>query len=523
MASHPRVARVAFSLLAAAAAAPRSAASAAPSRICLQPPAQDACLSWTSDGTNISFVGSWPALPSPYGVGWGAWGISSISCGSMYPASVWMVLKGPSNVLRLEDRVTTAHAVPQCRKRQLSYVTASSVKPDGSFTVSWTRPLVAPPGSGQPNIRPGNDSLIGAAYFGTPLVLRPCEPSGIPAHTSVAAYTVQLLNAPAPARRAAPAPAPASLPAPAGAGLLAAVPVCTTGSSAANNFARVSPQGAEQFYGVAQVPGYLGVTAVDAAGRRLHAFSPNATGVGFSLASVDIDSGRTVSTCNTGVLVPTQQSLEDVGLAWDARGASLIVSTCTDAVCAGYVQVSRLQPGSCKLTPVVKVPTDPSANPQTGAAAFDAASGTYVMSLTQTIRGATGLVLVAVDVAAGSAVHVFNEAPRGLDIVGLVPEAGAPGVFVGVANFLDAQQYGLALIRYDANANTLTRAPAVPGYSGAMPGSAALNPTTDIFYFLAQDQHGTSIVGVHTANGTLASAGVLPGDAGQTPSAFFYA
>ena len=442
----------------------------------------------------------------------------------MYPAAVWMAIKGPGGVV-LEDRFTDSHAVPQCRKRQLSYVTASSVKPDGSFTVAWTRPLVAPPASGQPSIVAGNVSLIGAAYFGAPLDLRPCEPSGIPGHTSVGAFTVQLL-AGAPARRhdEQSAPAAAAAAAAAGAGLVAAVPVCTSGTGASNNFARVSPQGVEHFYGASEIPGYLGITAADATGRRLHALAPNASGVGYDLASVDIDTGRLLSTCNTGILVPTSSSVEDLGLAWDARGASLIVAACTDTVCAGYVQVSRLLPGSCKLEPVVKVPTDPAAAALPGAAAFDAASNTFVMSLTQTIRGVTSLVLVAVDMGTGTVAHVYNEARRGIDVVALLPEAGAPaGAFVGVATFLDASQYAVAFVRYDAVGNTLARAPALPGCSGALPGSGALDPLNGILYFLSQDAGGTRLLGIHTANGTLASAGTLPGDAGQTPSALFYA
>jgi len=195
--------------------------------------------------------------------------------------------------------------------------------------------------------------------------------------------------------------------------------------------------------------------------------------VSFALASVDIDTGRLVSSCDTGILVPPNQVFEDVGLAWDARGASLLVAACTDSVCAGYVQVSRLLPGSCKLTPVVKVPTDPSQNPQMGAAAFDAASGTFVMSLTQTIGGVTGLVLVAVDVAAGTVTHVLNEAARNIDVVSLTAEPGAPpGTFIGAVNLVGGSEYGAALCRYSAATNKFTRAPTLAGYGSALLSSA---------------------------------------------------
>jgi hypothetical protein len=156
-----------------------------------------------------------------------------------------MAIKGPGGVV-LEDRYADAHAVPQCQKVQLSHVTASSVAPDGSFTVSWTRPLAAPPASRQPTIAAGNVSLIGAVYMGgAPLDLRPCEPSGVPLHTSVGAFTVQLLAASrdAPARGGLAATAPSSL--------VAAVPVC---GGTRSNFARVSPRGTETFYGAAEAP-----------------------------------------------------------------------------------------------------------------------------------------------------------------------------------------------------------------------------------------------------------------------------
>ena len=92
---------------------------AAPSRVCLAPPADGACLSWTAGPENITFTGTWPAQPPPYVVGWGAWGISSVSCGSMYPAAVWMAIKGPAGVpWRTGSRIPTpCRAVKRCSFR----------------------------------------------------------------------------------------------------------------------------------------------------------------------------------------------------------------------------------------------------------------------------------------------------------------------------------------------------------------------------------------------------------------------
>lgn len=514
--------------LLAAAAAPLLLLRAADARVCLPPPADAICLSWVTDADNITLTGTWPALntggPSPVPVGWGGWGISSVSCGSMYPASIWFISSGPSGLV-LEDRATNSHQPPQCRKQQLSHVTSSSKKPDGSFTVTWTRPLVAPPSSGQPTIVPGNNvSLIGAAYAGYPLDLRPCEYIGIPGHVSVGTFTVKFLageaaagaaageGAGALARLGAPAP-------PAPTGLIASVPVC---ANAYSSLVRVSPSGAVSYYGVAApVLPLLGYTAFDPAGRRLYAITFNAAGTAFELSSIDIDTGRVAAPpCPTGVLVPPNSPLENIGLAWDALNASVIVAACTDAFCAGYVQVTRILPGSCKLVPVVKVPTDPAAEQLPGAAAFDAASNTFVTSLTQTVRGSTGLVLVAVDMATGAVAHVFNEAGSNVDVVALVAEGGAspPGTFVGLTSTN-------AFVRYDAVANKLTRAPPLTGV-GVLPGSGVLDPGSGgadsdaVLYFLSPDSR---VVGVYTANGTLASSAALPGDTGQTPVAFLFA
>jgi hypothetical protein len=217
--------------------------------------------------------------------------------------------------------------------------------------------------------------------------------------------------------------------------------------------------------------------------------------------------------------------VEDLGFAWDANNASLIVAACTDAVCAGYVEVSRFDAASCARTPVVKVPTDPATSVFPGAAAFDAASNTFVMSITQAVKGAAaGLVLVSVDMRTGAVARVFNEGRRGSDLVVLAAEEGAPGAFVGVDNSFSAGQPAVSFVRFDAAANMLTRGPALP-CSGALPGSGALDAAGGVFYFLAIDAvtGGARVLGVHTANGTLASAGTLPGDASQAPSALFFA
>lgn len=440
----------------------------------------------------------------------------------MFPASVWMAIQGPGGIV-LEDRVTVAHVMPLCQKKQLSYVTKSSIAPDGSLTVSWTRPLIAPPSSGQPSIVPGNVSMIGAMFQGPPLDLRPCEAAGLPLHTALGVFTVELLPASSAPVLDAPALAPSlATPAPTAppAGLIVALPVCAITRT---NFARLLPSGAETYYGVAEAPAYLGVTSVDPQSRRLYSLAPNYNGATFALSVLDIDSGALLSTCLTSIMVPSSGSFAGLGLAWDARNGSAIVSACTDVYCAGYVAVMRLDPSSCAAALILKVPTDPAAAVLPGAAAFDAASGTFVMSITQSLGGTVSLVLIGVDMETGAVLGTYNEGIRGLDVVALAAEEGRAGSFVGVE--VDPANT-VAFVRYNAIANRLTRAPPLKGCTGgAVAGSAALDAQSGVLYVLTPDAPSGSarVLGIHTANGTLASVGIMPGNTENIPGALLFA
>lgn len=508
--------RVSLAQLAAAAAA----TAAATNSVCFPPPYDPAtCLSWRTDALNISFTASWPASGSVK-IGWGGWGISSLSCGSMYPASVTMVFVGPGGVV-LEDRAAVGHVQPQCRKEQLSHVTASRVGPDGSVTVSWTRPLVAPHTSGQPSIVPGNVSLIGAVFYGS-LDLRPCESSGIPGHQGIASFTAELL--PMAARgasaggKASNASAPALAPAPA-AGLVATFLVC---SNAYTNLARLTPAGVERYYGASSPLALLpGISAVDIVGRRLYSLLESATGTSFDLVSLDVDSGVRGSSCSTPFPIPANYPLQNLNIAFDETNRTVIVAGCTDAECAGYVGVSRIDPATCIATLVVKVPTDPPLSPTQSCAAFDPATDTFVMTVSQAIgKRPAGAALVTVDMRSGRVLHSLAEVGANFSIVALT-RAG-PGRFLGVNMSPDQS---VSMVAFDSTRNKATLAPAVPGCVAALPGLSALERRADgdVFYFFTQDgaSGAARIVGVFAANGSLASAGTLPGDFSQSPSSFF--
>ena len=528
-------ARLALAAAAAAAAlAPvaAAAAAAAANSVCFSAPYDPAtCLSWTSDATNITFTANWPVLPNtpgPAAVGWGGWGISQLTCGSMFPSSVWMAIKGPGGV-RLEDRSAVGHVLPQCRKEQLSHVTAKRVEPDGSFSITWTRPLVAPKSSGQPSIVPGNISIIGAVFFG-PLDLRPCESMGIPGHQTVVSFTAQLIPSDGAGSAAATLPSVSSAshgaqaalaPAAPVAGLIAAIPVC---SSVYSNFAQLSPAGLERFYGASSAIQLLpGVSTVDVAGRRLYSLLESASGVNFELVSINVDSGvRSTTVCKTDFYVSSSYPLQNVNIAWDANNATVIVAGCTDPECAGYVGVSRIDPVTCASKPVVKAPTDPPlSSTRAGGSAFDPATDTFVMTIAQAAgKKPVGPVLVSIDMRSGKVLHTFVETGTNVSIIALT--SAGPGRFLGVNEFPDLR---IALATLDSALSKVSLAPAVPNCVEALAGASALvqKDGGDVFYFLSQDGAGgaTRIIGVFAANGTVASTGLLPGDASLAPPAFF--
>jgi hypothetical protein len=295
--------------------------------------------------------------------------------------------------------------------------------------------------------------------------------------------------------------------------------VCTSFT----NLARLTPAGLEQFYGASSNIYLLpGVTAVDSVGRRLFSLLMAPNGLTYELVSIDVDTGVRGATCATAFPVPSAYALQDLNIAWDPNNATVIVAGCTDSECAGYVQVSRIDPETCVATPVVKVATDPPLSYVQGGTAFDPATNTFVMTVSQIAgKKAAGPVLVTVNMLAGTVEHVFVETSTNVSIIALT--TAGPGRFLGVNVLPD---FSVALATFDSVRNKVSLAPAVPNCVQALPGRSALvrSETGDIFYFITQDGAGGSprIIGVFAANGTLASTGLLPGDASQAPPAFFH-
>ena len=219
--------------------------------------------------------------------------------------------------------------------------------------------------------------------------------------------------------------------------------------------------------------------------------------------------------------MPSNYPLQNVNIAFDPKNLSVIVAGCTDPECAGYVQVSRIDPATCAVTPVVKDPTDPPLAPQQAAGAFDPATNIFVVTVSQAVgKKPVGPVLVSVDMLAGKVTHSFAQSGTNFSITSLT--SAGPGRFLGV---IVLPNLSVALATFDSVRNRASLAPAVPGCVQALPGLSALERRADgdVFFFLTQDSAtgGVRVIGVFAANGTLASAGALPGDVGQSPSALF--
>jgi hypothetical protein len=490
-------------------------------RVCYPTPPYDAnCLEWEDDGTNITFTASWPFVTGTSAPAqWGGWGISELTCGSMFPASMWFVVRNPNGVT-IEDRYSVSHQVPQCRKTQLSHITRYHVSEDGSLNVTWTRPLAPPPSSGQPTIVAGNVTLIGAVFAGPPLDLRPCESTGVPAHGPFMSATVQLVADPG-----EPSSAAAAVVTPV-AGLVASFPVCAGTYVPYSNLARVTATGIEKFYGVSSPLTLYAGSTVDPVGRQLYTLELSSNAQSYLLASLNVDTGALGASCDTGIPVPSTNQLTNLAIAWDSNTATVIIAGCTDIECAGYVQVARLDPDTCTVKPVVKVPTDPAANVVQSAAAFDPITNTFVMTLTQARgKAAAAPVLIAVDMLAGNVTHTVGETGRNVTIVSLV-NAGS-GRFYGL-NSSTPYSYtaGVSLVTYDSTRNTLRAAALVPDILSAVPSLAALARAGpgegDVYYFVNLVQTGAQLVGLFASNGTVASIGSFPGDTSQAPSALFH-
>lgn len=101
----------------------------------------DMLLSWTSDGTNITFSLACYPSSSKGPLSWCSFGINTKGSDKMYPAEAFWAGIDDSGAPYLDDRIITKDAMPPCASTQLSLLTASSLSPSGTLVVNFTRPL----------------------------------------------------------------------------------------------------------------------------------------------------------------------------------------------------------------------------------------------------------------------------------------------------------------------------------------------------------------------------------------------
>lgn len=482
--------------------------------VCFPAPYIESCLTWRVTGANLTLTATF-STPSN-GFVWGAWGLTGLACGSMFPANVWLALPTPGGGVRIEDRVTLGHVAPVCAAGapQLSHTLASSVGADGSFNVTWTRPLAPAPQYAQPTIAPGSVPLIGAYADGAAaLPFPPCGVTGLPFHTNVVGTTVNFFAkeevAGASAEAAANAGVALAPPNPTAAryfGLMSVWSVCGDSCAALSHVAPAT--GSVTFLPSRASPSLFPLlTALDGASRTLHVLaydnSPRGGGGGnLFLAALSADTGALLRTCATVLPVPNDFVYANLGLAFDAASGEVLVAGCTDSACVGPANVTAVAPASCAARAVASIAA--AELEVGGGSAFDPRARVFAFTLA-TASAAQDLALYALNVESGAVTRVAAEDGGTPWIQSLAYDAASRLMF-GLA-FTTAAYSQPTLVTFNARTGALRSVGAVTGCAGALPNVLALSADGALAYFAGtQGGDGTILFAVHTENATVASA-----------------
>ena len=146
-------------------------------------------LLWSTANGNVTFEATYNGFEGS-SVEWGAWGVSEVFCGNMFPATMWITYLTASGKVIVEDRHSVGHIVPVCYPNglQLSYQLSGTISPGNlTLTSSWTRPVIPPPAyaaAGYTSLSNTAAPLIAAnRYAGSSLIPdTPCTPL-IPQHS----------------------------------------------------------------------------------------------------------------------------------------------------------------------------------------------------------------------------------------------------------------------------------------------------------------------------------------------------
>ena len=482
----------------------------APGQLCFPAPHDANCLTWTADAVNITFTAHFATDPSTGVPLWGAWALPTLSCGNMWPASVWLALPSPSGGVRVEDRVATTHAAPACAARapQLSHTLSGSVAADGSVDVSWTRPLVPPAAFHQPAIAAGATPVIGAYALGAAaLAFPPCGVAGLPFHSNVVnGVTADFLGG----ASAAGAAGSAGAGGPSGAqysGLAGVAAVCGDSCAALTHINASS--GRVSFPSAASPSLFPLLTALDSASRVLHvlAFDNSPTGPmpAIFVASLSADTGALLGTCATSFSLNDGFDLANLNFAFDSLRGEVLIASCTDSACVAPVNVSALHPGSCATRVVASLAAEELT--AGGSGAVDPYARVFVFSLA---RGGAkpGLAVAALNISSGTVVRVTPEAQETPYVQSLAFDDVSRLIY-GLA-FTTAGYSQPTLVVIDARTGKLRTVAAVAGCTGALPDSLAVSADGARLFFVGAGAGGAAtLFSIFAANAMIAAAAPL--------------
>jgi len=489
-----------------------SRASSVSSSLCFPAPHDANCLSWHVGTANITFTAHFAADPSTGLPIWGAWALPALACGNMWPASVWLALPSPSGGVRIEDRVSTAHAAPACAKApQLSHTLSGAVAADGSVDVTWTRPLAPAAAYRQPAIAAGATPVIGAYALGAAaLAFPPCAVAGLPFHSNVVNGVAADFLAGA-AAAAGEAAAAAAAPKPSYSGLVGVAAVCGDSCAA---LARIDAStGRASFATAASPPLYPLLTALDGAARVVHALAyNNSPGAGGSpaifVASLSADTGALLATCATGFALNSAFDLANLNFAFDAARGEVLIASCTDSACVAPLNVTALRPGSCASRVIAAFAAEELT--AGGSGAVDPHARVFVFSLA---RGGAkpGLAVAALNISSGAVLRITPEAGQDAPYVQSLAFDEVARLVYGLA-FTTAGYSQPTLVAIDARTGKLRSVAAVAGCAGALPDSLAVSADGERLFFVGTGSGGVAtLFAIFAANATVAAALPLQG------------
>jgi hypothetical protein len=525
---------------AAAAAAAAAIASAQSGSVCTSPEPL-ACLEWSAADGNVTFSATFTGYQSAP-VAWGAWGVSSVFCGNMFPATMWIAYLTASGHVIVEDRQAVGHVVPRCYASQLSQQLSGSASPGNkTLKASWTRPAVPPPeyaAMGYTALSGAEVPLIAANFYEvdgvSPLI--PDEPCtlAIPGHSiAVSGITGNLLLGGADAgtgaaagigaaagtvgggaarhrprcrrRReravnltALSAAAPAPAPAPPYSGLVGTFSICSEsvtvlgylGASGDVGYAGTGTGGSDDLINGFNV-------AIDPVGRILYALGANEGAVeALTLFGFSVDTGALVSSCKTPLFSPPFMG-RDMFLAFDPAAGDLVASGCADQACKLPLPIGFLNRTSCSYQVVASI----GGEGQTSAYE-SAAYNSDTQQVVFTLANSTGAAIVAVSLADGSTTR-FDE--TALDNIDSLAYDAASGLIYGVGQ----QGFVASLVAVNSSDFSYAVVGVISQAADAFNGLGVVGGGAQYFFLMSDPRSGSApptLAAVDLATGALKSS-----------------